>query len=62
MKTIYTYWKSSNNSDVILKQEFTETKINFPICYYRNGKEIKVNDLKGYVEIKKKKYIKTLKQ
>jgi len=56
MVTIYKYWKNSNTGDVISSQEFTETKIGFPIYYYRNNKSIETPDLTGYVEISEKKY------
>ena len=62
MTVIYTYWKNSNTSDVIKRQEFTDTQITgIPIYYYRDSKHIKNPDLTGYVEIKEKKYKKHLK-
>ena len=61
MTVIYTYWKNSNTADIIKRQEFTDTPIKgIPLYYYRDGKHIKKPDLTGYVEIKEKKYIKSL--
>ena len=56
MKTVYTYYKNSNTGDVIKSQEFTETKIKFPVYYYRNKQPIDTPDLTGYVKISEKKY------
>jgi len=56
MKTIYRYLKNSNTNDVIVEQKFTETSIDFPICYYRNNQSIDIPDLTGYVEISEKKF------
>lgn len=58
MKTIYKYWKNSNTGELIKSQEFTETQIKFPINYYDiDGNQIGENlDLKGFVEIKEKKF------
>jgi hypothetical protein len=56
MVTIYKYYKNSNTNDIIKSQEFTETSIDFPINYYRDGQPIENLDLTGYVEISEKKY------
>ena len=56
MITTYKYYKNSNTGDIIKSQEFTETKIDFPIYYYRDNQEIDTPDLTGYVEISEKKY------
>jgi len=59
MKTIYKYWKNSNTGELLKSQEFTETRItDLPINYYNtNGDKVGENlDLKGFVEIKEKKF------
>lgn len=58
MKTILKYWKNSNTGELVKSQEFTETSIDFPIYFYDiKGKSIGENlDLKGFVEIKEKKF------
>jgi len=56
MATKYTYYKNSNTFDLIVKQEFTETRTKFPVYYYRDNKSIDTPDLKGYVEISEKKF------
>lgn len=54
MITTYKYLKNSNTGDIIMSQKFTETKFGFPTYYYRDGKQIDIVDLTGYVEISKK--------
>jgi hypothetical protein len=59
MKTIVKYWKNSNTGELVKSQEFTETSITgIPIYFYDiEGKSIGENlDLKGFVEIKEKKF------
>lgn len=58
MKTIVKFWKNSNTGELVKSQEFTETNIDFPIYFYdTEGKSIGENlDLKGFVEIKEKKF------
>ena len=59
MKTIIKYWKNSNTNELLKSQEFTETNItNIPIFFYDlKGKKVGENlDLKGFVEIKEKKF------
>lgn len=57
MKTIRTFYKNSNTGELILKQQFTETKINFPINYYDYNKNpIESLSLIGFVEISEKKF------
>lgn len=58
MKSKITYLKNSNTGDIITRQEFPDTKITgIPIYYYRNNKDIGNPDLKGYVEISEKLYL-----
>ena len=56
MKTIYTYYKNSNTSDLIMSQEFIETSIKFPINWYRNKTLSTEVDLTGYVKISEKHF------
>ncbi len=57
MKTIYTYFKSSNTGELIMRQRFTETVIQFPDFYYdKNKKPIESPNLTGFVEITEKKF------
>ena len=58
MKTIIKHWKNSNTGELLKSQEFTETSIQFPIYFYNTkGEQIGENlDLKGFVEIKEKKF------
>lgn len=59
MKVINKFWKNSNTGELLKSQEFTETDIKgIPIYYYNvEGKEVGENlDLKGFVEIKEKKF------
>jgi hypothetical protein len=59
MKTIIKYWKNSNTGELLKSQEFIETSIkNIPIYFYNvDGKSVGENlDLKGFVEIKEKKF------
>ena len=59
MKTITTYFKNSNTGELIKKQEYTETRIDFPISYYNiHGKELDSDSSieHGFVEISEKKW------
>lgn len=59
MKIINKFWKNSNTGELIKSQEFKETDIkDMPIYYYNiEGKKVGENlDLKGFVEIKEKKF------
>ncbi|MBP9793311.1 MAG: hypothetical protein KBC56_04865 [Flavobacterium sp.] len=58
MKTILTYYKNSNTSELLFTQEFTETDIKgIPVYFYdKNRKKIEPNDLKGFVKISEKKF------
>jgi hypothetical protein len=56
MKIVYTYYKNSNTGELKFKQEFKETKINFPDNFYdKNHKETN-SDLTGYVQISEKHF------
>jgi len=57
MKTVYTYYKNSNTGELIMKQEFTESRINFPKNFYNySGKSIEEQNLIGFVEVSEKKF------
>lgn len=61
MKVIYRYWKNSNTKEVVKSQEFTETTITGIPTYFYNQQGLKVGedlDLKGFVEIKEKTFLK----
>ena len=62
MKVISKYWKNSNSGEVLSSQEFTETSITgIPIYFYdKQGLKVGENlDLKGFVEIKQKTFLKS---
>ena len=59
MKTIYTYYKNSNTGELMMTQEFTETRITeIPVFFYGlDGKKLGENlDTVGFVEISEKKW------
>jgi hypothetical protein len=58
MKTLYKFYKNSNNGELIKSQEFTETSIKFPTNFYDvEGNKVGENlTLEGFVEIKEKKF------
>ena len=59
MTTEYKFYKNSNTGELIMRQIFSSDLINFPDCFYdRNKIKIlnKLVDLKGFVEIKEKKF------
>ena len=67
MKTIYKYYKSSNSGKIIMEQEFTETTIKQPKYYYSADelgimRSIETQDLKGFVEISKRKALRAIKK
>ena len=62
MKTNYEYFKHSDTNEVLKKQSFVDTDIDFPEHWYRvDSSEIKKPNLNGFVEIKEKTYKKHLK-
>tara|TARA_R110000787_G_scaffold285651_1_gene401928 strand:+ start:818 stop:1018 length:201 start_codon:yes stop_codon:yes gene_type:complete len=56
MKTLYKYYKNSNTNDLVMSQEFTETRIKQPILFYRDKKSIDYPNLLGYVQLSKRKF------
>jgi hypothetical protein len=58
MTVKYTYLKNSNTSEIILKQEWLNSNINFPAYYYDIHEKLIGENLNliGYVEISKKKF------
>lgn len=65
MKIINKFYKDSNTGQLMKSTEYTDTVVKgIPIYYYdENGKEIGQNlELKGFVEIKEKKFLLCKKQ
>ena len=59
MKTLYKFYKNSNNGNLMKSQEFTETAITDIPIYYYNLDGIRIGEnlsLDGYVEISEKKW------
>jgi hypothetical protein len=57
MITTHTFYKNSNTGELIMKQQFTDTTIDFPIHFYTvNRKPINTPNLIGFVEISEKKF------
>lgn len=58
MKTVYKHYKHSTTGDVISSMSYEETRINFPVCWYRwhvfIGEDMTLPD--GYIPISEKTF------